>query len=223
MVINNLPILGGSGGTDLTLVNVTLLPRNWSGAFAPFTNTVTVTGVTADSSLIITMPDATNITDIQVDAIADANINRITQTENSITFYADRKKPSISIPLLVYIGGISNEIRTVQTVNGVGEIDGNITLTQDNISDGSTYFRQSYKTQKGTATSSVSGILTVTFETAFSNAPIVVATPNINNSTYLYGITIYNITATGFSVYTKKISTGLENVALPFNWIAVGV
>jgi hypothetical protein len=63
---------------------------------------------------------------------------------------------------------------------------------------------------------------TVTFPTAFSSTPTVVATiaSTTDISAANAGLTVYNITTTAFSLVMRD--PGYAGYAGPFNWIAVG-
>lgn len=80
-----------------TVVSVTLLSSGWSGTEAPYTYTLTVTGVTADS-----VQDWTNDPDItleQLEAWQAANVVDAGQSADTVVFKAFGDKPTVDIPL----------------------------------------------------------------------------------------------------------------------------
>ena len=82
-------------------VDTTLLTWGWSGSTAPYTYTVTVSGVTKTNEISIVL----NSTDATVaNAWMDASVVSGTQTTNSITLYAFGKKPATGIPITVLVG-----------------------------------------------------------------------------------------------------------------------
>lgn len=108
IAVNGLLIGDGNGGVTAaqervnyagasTMVSVTLLAANWTGDEAPYTYTVTITGVTATS-----VQDWTNdpaITLAQLEAWQAANVVDAGQAADSVTFKAWGEKPTVDIPL----------------------------------------------------------------------------------------------------------------------------
>jgi hypothetical protein len=86
-----------------TSTNITLLTATWSGSSAPYSYTVTVTGVTATNN--IELVPQSSLTTAQATALANAQILTGTQTTNSITMKAYGTKPSIDLPITVIIRG----------------------------------------------------------------------------------------------------------------------
>lgn len=82
---------------------VTLLAAAWSGSAAPYTQSVTATGVTSASHGITEVADSAS--DAQWQAAVDAEIRNSGQTSNTITFKAYGDKPTINIPVSVLILG----------------------------------------------------------------------------------------------------------------------
>lgn len=74
---------------------------SWSGSSAPYTQSITVTGVTANSVVEISLP--TNATAAQVEAYNNLVLQDGGQTTNSITLRAFGIKNSITIPINVII------------------------------------------------------------------------------------------------------------------------
>jgi hypothetical protein len=69
-----------------------------------------------------------------------------------------------------------------------------------------------------------SGSGTITFTSSFPTTPIVVATTISSSSTLVFSVTVYSVSTTAFSYYTKYIGSngaagGLASES--FNWIAI--
>lgn len=82
-------------------VNASASLNNWSGSSAPYTNSVTINGVTATN--IVEVGLSSNANDDQVKACMAASIAKITQTNNGIVLYAYGTKPTVDIPLTCVI------------------------------------------------------------------------------------------------------------------------
>ena len=82
--------------------NVTCYSSNWSGSAAPYTNTISVTGVTASNIVEVGLNNA-SATDAQVKACMKASIAKITQENGKIKLYAYGTKPTVNIPMTVAI------------------------------------------------------------------------------------------------------------------------
>ena len=80
-----------------TKVSVTLSASGWSGDAAPYTNTVSVTGVTETNNVEVLIPST--VTAAQAEAWMGAGILCGSQTTDSITLQAYGDKPSIDIPI----------------------------------------------------------------------------------------------------------------------------
>ena len=91
-------------GTSKT-VTATILAANWTGSSAPYTYTLAVTGVTANSNQEL-LP-ALNITEEQLTALQAANIQDGGQAANSVTLTAFGDKPTINLPIRVIVRGDS--------------------------------------------------------------------------------------------------------------------
>ena len=111
-------ILKGDGAGDVTTatkgtdyagisetVTATLLAANWTGDVAPYTYTLAVTGVTANSNQEL-LPSLT-ITEEQLTALQAANIQDGGQAVNSVTLTAFGDKPTIDLPIRVIVRGDS--------------------------------------------------------------------------------------------------------------------
>ena len=102
---------GGTGsntlyGSDLAKVRTATLTSNgWSGS-VPYTQAVTVTGITANDAPIISAgaPATMNAANYATLIKNFAMIDRAVTAANKITFYCYRKKPTANIPL--YIKGV---------------------------------------------------------------------------------------------------------------------
>ena len=91
-------------GTSKT-VTATLLAASWTGSSAPYTYTLAVTGVTANSNQEL-LP-ALTITEEQLTALQAANIQDGGQAANSVTLTAFGDKPTINLPIRVIVRGDS--------------------------------------------------------------------------------------------------------------------
>lgn len=80
-------------------VTGTLLAASWTGEAAPYTYTLSVSGVTATSNQEV-LP-ALNITAEQLEALQGANIQDGGQAANSMTLKAYGDKPTIDLPIRV--------------------------------------------------------------------------------------------------------------------------
>lgn len=89
--------------TKSTTNNQTLVATTWVGSTAPYTYTLSLTGVTT-TNIIEVIPQST-ITATQEDSLALARISNGTQTTNSITLQAFGTKPTIDLPLTFIIRG----------------------------------------------------------------------------------------------------------------------
>lgn len=84
--------------------SVTLTASAWTGSAAPYSITVTVSGVTANNDAIVTAPS--NLSVAQEKAMVEARITTGTQAANSLTLKAYGKKPTIDLPIDVLIKGV---------------------------------------------------------------------------------------------------------------------
>lgn len=86
-----------------TAVSITLAAANWAGTSAPYTQTLSIVGVTATSNQEF-LP-AQGITADQLTALQSANIVDGGQSAGSVTLKSYGDKPSIDIPLRVIVRG----------------------------------------------------------------------------------------------------------------------
>ena len=86
-----------------TVLSLTIPASGWAGSSAPFTNTITATGVTENNWLELTTP--AGITGDEIEALANADIRQIGQGTDSMTFYAHGDKPTIDVPITIIIRG----------------------------------------------------------------------------------------------------------------------
>ena len=98
----------GTAGTDyavpVTEINVTLAAASWSGAEAPYTQSVTVSGMTAGAKGVSVGLPAT-ATDAEFVEAVSAVLRASAQGAGSITIKAHGQLPTIDIPLLVQVKG----------------------------------------------------------------------------------------------------------------------
>ena len=85
------------------VVNTTIAVSGWEGTGAPFSNTITVQGVTADD--IVNIDVQNGVTSEQLDAFIDAKIVDGGQSANSITLRAFGEKPAVPIPIKISVLG----------------------------------------------------------------------------------------------------------------------
>lgn len=90
----------GGGGT-ITAVQVTASASGWSGS--PATQTLTVTGMTADSLYWVGLNSTA--TYAQRDAARKAVIAPTDQGTNSLTLTCDGATPAVDLPILVFLSG----------------------------------------------------------------------------------------------------------------------
>ena len=86
-----------------TSTTATLLASGWTGTTAPYSQTISVTGVTATS--VNEILPSLSITSDQLESLQDANLQDGSQSSNSITIKAWGDKPSIDLPIRVIIRG----------------------------------------------------------------------------------------------------------------------
>lgn len=84
-------------------VSVTLAADNWSGASAPYYQTITVAGMKAESNGSIAL--AGTATGEQTEAARSAVLGVSAQNDNSITISANGILPSCDIPAIITILG----------------------------------------------------------------------------------------------------------------------
>lgn len=84
-----------------SVTTATLAAASWSGTAAPYTYTLTVSGVTTTSTQEIT--PTTNITVEQLAALQAANLQDGGQAANSITLKAFGEKPTIDLPIRIIL------------------------------------------------------------------------------------------------------------------------
>lgn len=86
-----------------TIAPVTLSSSSWSGSAAPYSQTVTINGVTASNNCIVSV--AQGVSAAQYEAASEAQMIPYSQEANAITIYAYGDKPAINIPISVLILG----------------------------------------------------------------------------------------------------------------------
>lgn len=95
--------LGATAIQPSTLTTETLLSDSWVGSEAPYTYTLSVTGVTSTS--VVEILPALNITESELSALQSANIQDGGQSTGSITLKAFGKKPENDLPIRVIVRG----------------------------------------------------------------------------------------------------------------------
>lgn len=92
----------GAAGTSAK-TTASLAAATWSGSSAPYTYTLSMTGVTATSAVEI-LPTA-DITATQLEALQAANIVGGSQSSGSIVLRAFGDKPTIALPIQIVVRG----------------------------------------------------------------------------------------------------------------------
>lgn len=82
-------------------VSATLSASRWSGASAPYTQTVSVPYVKGDSHIIVSIRSSAN--QAQFQAGVDAQLHATAQAAESVTITAFDTKPSIDIPIDILV------------------------------------------------------------------------------------------------------------------------
>lgn len=77
----------------------TVAAANWSGNVAPYTNTVTVTGLSATAHIVV--GPAASTTAAQFEAISDGEIVCTAQAAGSITLTAYGEKPTVDVVMSI--------------------------------------------------------------------------------------------------------------------------
>lgn len=85
------------------VINAVLSASRWTGAAAPFTQTIQIEGLTAEQNGVIDV--AHNITDEQLQAACDAKLRASEQADGSLTILAKGAKPACDIPVAVILLG----------------------------------------------------------------------------------------------------------------------
>lgn len=100
---NEIEALQSDKSDKSTLTAATLPAANWTGDAAPYSQTISVAGVTATSANEV-LPGA-SITADQLEAFQDANIQDGGQAAGSITLLAYGDKPTIDLPARIIVRG----------------------------------------------------------------------------------------------------------------------
>lgn len=79
------------------------LSTTWTGSSAPFTQNVTVTGLSATAKIFVGLAD--NATDAEYTAAAAAQLMCTAKAADQITITARGTKPAIALPIIVRVVG----------------------------------------------------------------------------------------------------------------------
>lgn len=100
-VLNQIQVPGGTtydlAGTPAQITGS--LTTTWTGSAAPYTQNVTMTGVTANTIGVLAVAATAN--GDQWNAAAKANLRCTAQTANQITVTAYGTKPTVAIPIVL--------------------------------------------------------------------------------------------------------------------------
>ena len=77
----------------------TLSSGNWVGAVAPFTQDVTINGITAESTGIFGL--APNVSSSVLEEVCAAQLQLTSQSSNTVTISAYKLKPTVDIPCII--------------------------------------------------------------------------------------------------------------------------
>lgn len=91
----------GQSVTEPVTLTATLTAAGWTGDEAPYTQTVSVTGITAETSGIVSVAD--NVTAEQYQAVVDAMLHKNGQTAGNVTVTAFGKRPEVDIPIAILV------------------------------------------------------------------------------------------------------------------------
>lgn len=80
----------------------TIIAAGWTGDAAPYTNEVTVTGLTADDNPFVDMIASSTFETAETEIEAFANIYRMVTAENKLTVYA-AEKPTVDIAIQIKV------------------------------------------------------------------------------------------------------------------------
>lgn len=86
-------------------ISATLTTTGWSGSGAPYTQTVSAPGVTADPAQVVNVSAAENLTADQYEAVTGAQLWGKSKSVNSIVVAAYGDKPTVNIPIVITIYG----------------------------------------------------------------------------------------------------------------------
>lgn len=93
----------GEKANSSVLVSVTLLASAWTGIDSPFTQDITVTGLTATQNGTISV--AHNATFEQREMAREALLSVVGQEDGKLTIAADGEMPDIDIPVYIILLG----------------------------------------------------------------------------------------------------------------------
>lgn len=93
----------GEKANSSVLVSVTLLASAWTGIDSPFTQDITVTGLTATQNGTISV--AHNATFEQREMAREAMLSVVGQEDGKLTIAADGEMPDIDIPVYIILLG----------------------------------------------------------------------------------------------------------------------
>lgn len=91
----------GNGAVSQTFT-ATITAAGWAGDAAPYTNEVTVTGLTADDNPFVDMIASSAFETAETEIEAFANIYRMVTAENKLTVYA-AEKPTVDIAIQIKV------------------------------------------------------------------------------------------------------------------------
>lgn len=86
-------------------ISASLTVEGWTGDAAPYTQTIAAAGVTADTSQVVEVGGAENLTAEQYEAMVAAQLWAKSKAEGTVTIEAKGEKPAVALPVVVVIYG----------------------------------------------------------------------------------------------------------------------
>lgn len=93
----------GSQSIRILQCTADLLAANWTGGSAPFVQTISVEGVTAENAVSVGLSQ--NATDSQTQMYGMCGVYAYSQASGQLTFRARYEKPAETLPVTVFIFG----------------------------------------------------------------------------------------------------------------------
>lgn len=91
----------GNKADKSTACAAVLAANSWIGSAAPYTQTVSITGLAASHNGVASIPESA--TDAQIKAVVGADFYIQSQVDGALTIAARNEKPTIDIPILIIL------------------------------------------------------------------------------------------------------------------------